>query len=29
MYRDELSRTDTRHYLVAEDGEGASSATPA
>ena len=21
MYRDELARTDTRHYLVAEDGE--------
>ncbi|MGY1708074.1 ribosomal protein S18-alanine N-acetyltransferase [Geodermatophilus sp. SYSU D00758] len=21
MYRDELSRTDTRHYLVAEDGD--------
>ena len=22
MYRDELARTDTRHYLVAEDGAG-------
>ena len=30
MYRDELARADTRHYLVAEDERrGRASATPA